>query len=121
MRLHLRPLGVRQHESFHPKLESQPSFRWNLEGSVRSRSRNGAARTCARPHRSRIERSRGLFGAMGIVATACWRDCSDDSRTTAAKRCFGEEALADRVLNARSRSGLVVGQLWSRYCGSRSA
>jgi hypothetical protein len=29
MRLHLRPLGVRQHESFHPKLESQPSFRWN--------------------------------------------------------------------------------------------
>jgi hypothetical protein len=25
MRLHLRPLGVRQHESFHPKLESQPS------------------------------------------------------------------------------------------------
>jgi hypothetical protein len=29
MRLHLRPLGVRQHESFHPKLESQPSFRGN--------------------------------------------------------------------------------------------
>ena len=29
MRLHLRPLGVRQHESFHPKLESQPSFKWN--------------------------------------------------------------------------------------------
>src|SRR6266404_6585229 len=29
MRLHLRPLRARQHESFHPKLESQPSFRWN--------------------------------------------------------------------------------------------
>src|ERR1700722_5107896 len=29
MRLHLRPLGVGQHESFHPKLESQPSFRGN--------------------------------------------------------------------------------------------
>ena len=26
MRLHLRPLGVRQNESFHPKLESQTSF-----------------------------------------------------------------------------------------------
>src|SRR5258705_12186293 len=31
MRLHLRPLGVRQHESFHSKLESQPSRRWNLD------------------------------------------------------------------------------------------
>ena len=29
MRLHLRPLGVSQHESFHPKLESQPSLRRN--------------------------------------------------------------------------------------------
>src|SRR6202795_4865666 len=29
MQLHLRPLGVGQYESFHPKLESQPSHRWN--------------------------------------------------------------------------------------------
>src|SRR6185312_682589 len=29
VRLHLPPLGVRQYESFHPKLESQPSIRWN--------------------------------------------------------------------------------------------
>src|SRR3979409_1432800 len=29
MRLHLRPLGVCQYESIHPKLESQPSLRWN--------------------------------------------------------------------------------------------
>src|SRR5580692_2904906 len=29
MRLHLRPLGVCQYESFHPKLESQSSLRWN--------------------------------------------------------------------------------------------
>jgi hypothetical protein len=29
MTLHLRPLGVRQHESVHPKLESQSSLRWN--------------------------------------------------------------------------------------------
>src|ERR1700730_15181096 len=29
MRLHLRPLGVCQYESFHPKLESQPSLGWN--------------------------------------------------------------------------------------------
>src|SRR5580700_5585833 len=29
MRLHLRPLGVCQYESFHPKLESQPSLRRN--------------------------------------------------------------------------------------------
>src|ERR1700675_606404 len=29
MRLHLRPLGVRQYESFHLKLESQPSRGWN--------------------------------------------------------------------------------------------
>jgi hypothetical protein len=31
MRLHFRPLGVRQHESFHPKLESRTSFKWNPE------------------------------------------------------------------------------------------
>src|SRR6185503_17160930 len=31
MRLHLRPLGVSQNESFHPKLESQKSFPWNPE------------------------------------------------------------------------------------------
>src|ERR1700693_2585010 len=29
MRLHLRPLGVCQYESFHPKPESQPSRGWN--------------------------------------------------------------------------------------------
>jgi hypothetical protein len=29
MRLHLRPLGVRQYESFHTELESQPSLRRN--------------------------------------------------------------------------------------------
>src|ERR1700720_160251 len=29
MRLHLRPLGVCQYESFHPKLESQPTHRGN--------------------------------------------------------------------------------------------
>ena len=31
MRLHLRPLGVSQHKSFHPKLESQTSQKWNPE------------------------------------------------------------------------------------------
>jgi hypothetical protein len=31
MRLHLRPLGVRQYESFHPKLESRPSQDGNPE------------------------------------------------------------------------------------------
>src|SRR3546814_9042395 len=29
MRFHLRPLGVSQHKSFHPKLESQTSSTWN--------------------------------------------------------------------------------------------
>jgi hypothetical protein len=43
MRFHLRPLGISQHESFRPKLESQPSLRRNLEGSVRSRGENGPA------------------------------------------------------------------------------
>src|SRR5262245_49892319 len=31
VRLHLRPLRVGQYESFHPKLESQTSVRWNPE------------------------------------------------------------------------------------------
>jgi len=42
-RLHLRPLGVSQNESVHPQFESQSSPDENLEGSVRSRSREGAA------------------------------------------------------------------------------
>src|SRR3546814_1602768 len=29
MRFHLRPLGVSQYKSFHPKLESQTSSTWN--------------------------------------------------------------------------------------------
>src|SRR5260221_13514417 len=36
MRFHLRPLGVRQYISFHPKLESHPSHGGNQEASVRS-------------------------------------------------------------------------------------
>lgn len=73
---------------------------------MRSRS-HGAAATYARPHRSRIERSRGKLGTIGKVVKACWRDCSDDSRATAAKRYFGEENLADRVLYARNGAGLA--------------
>ena len=52
-------------------LESRHRRFGNLEGSVRSRGRtcreDGSA---VRPHRSRIERSRGRFGTMGIVAMA---------------------------------------------------
>src|SRR5437899_5717199 len=94
----------------------------NLEGSVRSLAR--ARPGCDREHdliEAGLNEAAGCFGAMGKVATARWRDCTDDGRATAAKRCLGEEELADRVLNVRNRSGLVVGQLWRRYCGSRSA
>jgi hypothetical protein len=68
-----------------------------------------------------LNEAAGCFGAIGKVGTACWRDCSDDGRAIDAKRRFGEEDMADCVLNASNRSGSVVGQLWSRYCGSRSA
>jgi hypothetical protein len=68
-----------------------------------------------------LNEAAGCFGAMGKVATACWRDGPDDGRATDAKRCFDEEDLADWVLNARNRAGLVVGQLWRRYYGSQSA
>src|SRR5262245_25872223 len=43
--------------------------RENLEGSVRSRG-TGPSVGVERPHRSRIERSRGRLGTMGIVAKA---------------------------------------------------
>src|ERR1700733_10742310 len=55
MRLHLRPLGVGQHESFHPKLESQSSLRWNPDSQqalallIRARFVPRAFRTL-RPH-----------------------------------------------------------------------
>ncbi len=39
MRFHLRPLGVRQYESFHPKLESQSNLRWNPKSQQPSRYR----------------------------------------------------------------------------------
>ncbi|MFL5059965.1 MAG: hypothetical protein ACJ8DQ_07765, partial [Xanthobacteraceae bacterium] len=50
-RLHLRPLGIGQNESFHPKLESQPSSNENLEASVRSAARlsGGVMRTSLKP------------------------------------------------------------------------
>jgi hypothetical protein len=51
---------------------------------------------------------------MGIAATACWRDDSDDSCVTDAKSCFGKDDLADRVLGATSTSGLLVDQFWRR-------
>ena len=68
-----------------------------------------------------LNEAAGCFGAMGKVATACRRDCSDDGCAIDVKRRFGEEDLADWVLNANNRSGSVVGQLRGRYCGSRSA
>ena len=68
-----------------------------------------------------LNEAAGCFGAMGKAATARWQDCSGDGRATDAKRCFGKEDLAYRVRRPRSRSGSVVGQLWSSHCGSRSA
>nr|ART36163.1 B290 [uncultured bacterium] len=50
MRFHLRPLGVRQHKTFHPKRESHPRSKGNLEGSVRSRGGERGSWRGARPH-----------------------------------------------------------------------
>ncbi len=121
-RLHLRPWGVSQNESVHAQLESQPSPDENREGSVRSRAHRRRGRD--REHdliAAGLNEAAGCFGAMGKVTAACWRGCSDDGRAVDARRRFGEEDLADWVLNASNRSGSVVGQLWSRYCGSGSA
>src|SRR6516162_7916932 len=54
-------------------LTAAPAASFNLEGSVRSRKRTGPEHGSLRPHRSRIERSRGRLGTMGIVAEACLR------------------------------------------------
>jgi hypothetical protein len=94
----------------------------NLEGSVRSLARRRGGRD--REHdliEAGLNEAAGCFGAMGEVATACWRDCSGDGCAIDVKCRFGEEDLADWVLNANNRSGSVVGQLRGRYCGSRSA
>src|SRR4249920_2237769 len=45
MRLHLRPLGVRQYESFHLKLESQPSLKWNPDSQQALRNLLGVRHT----------------------------------------------------------------------------
>src|SRR5882672_11501811 len=60
MRLHLRPLGVRQHESFHSKLESQPSRRWNLD-SQQTLERFPARWTPVRVKKTRQTRNRVPF------------------------------------------------------------
>src|SRR3546814_9916293 len=62
MRFHFRPLGVRQYESFHPKLESQTSHQWNPESQqalaivagifLRSEERR-VGKECVSPCRSR--------------------------------------------------------------------
>ncbi|HEX5232449.1 MAG TPA: hypothetical protein VFW56_09445 [Bradyrhizobium sp.] len=55
-----------------------------------------------------LNEAAGCFDAMGKVARAWWRDCSDGGRAIDAKRCFGKDDPADRVLGARSTSGLCV-------------
>src|SRR6202790_2577995 len=56
MRLHLRPLGVCQYESFHLKLESQPSHRGNPD-SQQTLGRLGVIRDLSGSYR-RSSRSR---------------------------------------------------------------
>jgi hypothetical protein len=72
MRLHLRPLGVSQYESFHPKLESRSSHDGNLEASVRS------AGATPMPHCGWTSLQAGLNGAAG----RSWRygDCGGHRR-----------------------------------------
>jgi hypothetical protein len=62
-----------------------------------------------------------VFGIMGIVATACRRDCSFDGFATDAKRCLAQEDFAYPVLRARNRSDLFGGQLLNQYRGNRWA
>ena len=64
-----------------------------------------------------VGRYRRFLALEGDAATAKELAADKDPAT----RAMGEEELADRVLNARHRSGVVVGQLGRRYCGSRSA
>ena len=80
MRLHLRPLGVGQYESFHPKLESQPAIRWNPESQQALRHREpspserpgatgllGPARDRPRSAaQERVPLTVSLFGEAGV-------------------------------------------------------
>src|SRR5207302_4141138 len=72
--------------------------------TTRTSIRSGAFPARSRRKRTKLNEAAGCFGAMGKVATACWRDCSDDGRATDARCCFGKGDLADRVLSARNRS-----------------
>jgi hypothetical protein len=69
--------------------ESRLQIRGNLEGSVRSLAHRRRGRD--REHdliEAGLNEAAGCFGAMGRVATACWRDRSDDGSATDAKRCW---------------------------------
>src|SRR6185312_6191420 len=93
MRLHLRPLGVSQNESFHPKLESQTSFPWNpesqqtlihLRSNRRTRIRNPASRQ-ETGSGSHSQREMGRYWDKGPESNQCssvsaagataWRRC----------------------------------------------
>src|SRR5712664_2057899 len=71
MRLHLRPLGVCQYESFHPKLESQPSRRWNLDSQ----------QTLVEMILDLVERDPALFRKFDAAAAAI----HDDDKTLGAR------------------------------------
>src|SRR6188472_4109538 len=73
MRLHLRPLGVRQYESFHLKLESQPSLKWNpdsqqaLAGQGRRPYLSAMLRFCCKsPRLTELERLKRFLEAAGL-------------------------------------------------------
>ena len=92
------PLIVPKGVAAHPSAQNQLTF-YDLEGSVRSWARRHAG--CDREHdliEAGLNEAAGCFCAMEKVATACWRDYSDDGRATDAKRCFGEEDLGGSSL-----------------------
>jgi hypothetical protein len=101
MRLHLRPLGVCQYESIHPKLESQPSLRSNPD----SQQSLGLVASIARPgdnitgvaivgELKIIERRMGLLAeampklsTIGYLASRpSWEDSRGAAVREAAKR-----------------------------------
>jgi hypothetical protein len=65
MRLHLRPLGVRQYESFHPKLESRSNQNGNPE------SQQALVTAMLRP---RLEAALAKLFAFLTVLTLVWPD-----------------------------------------------
>ena len=97
MRLHLRPLGVGQYESFHPKLKSQPAIRWNPE-SQQALVQDAAYGTLLR------EPKRALHARIAETLESDFSDIAENQPEILARHCT-EAGVIEKAAGLWGKAG----------------